>query len=150
MHHIKKTLYISTFIIVAQGCFYSHAMNSQVVTELASEATKAAIKENLKAVIGAGSCVGLVANVYTLGKDIKSYASPNEVEQANAREIDKQLELLELKKQLRTCLISNRKNTDMSSLRVPTACDELAFSLGILGARDEVDRMTDIFTVFNK
>jgi hypothetical protein len=150
MYHIKKPLYISIFIIVVQGCCYSHAMDSQIATELAYEATKAAIKENLKAVVGAGSCVGLVVNAYTLSKDIKSYVSPSEEEQANAREIDKQLELLELKQSLRACLISNRKNTNMSSLRVPTVCDELAFALGILGARDEVDRMTNIFTVFNK
>ncbi len=97
-----------------------------------------------------GSCIGLVVNVYDAGKGIVSYVLPGDTEQARAREIDKQMELIKLRRELRKCLIRNRTTREKGPLGVPTPCSELARAFSSLETSGEVTRMAIIFNAFSK
>lgn len=148
------TFYGSVFIAALQACSYSYAMTpEEAAAKLACEATGAVALKGIEQVSGAGAWIGLGKNVYQVGKDVKSHFSPSKEEQVHAREINKQLELIELRTNLRTCLIKNRTSIKQGSqglLGIPYQCEEAAFLLGMNGFSDEVDKMVAIANAFNK
>lgn len=150
MQKNKAILYSSVFIIALQGCSYSYSMTPEESIQLGSEVTGAVAAESMQALIGAGACIGVVVNVYEVSKGVKSYFCPSMEEKARAEKTQKQLELIELRRNLRTCLIENRKSTKKESLGIPSQCEQAAFLLGINGSPDEVERMTNVFKAFNK
>lgn len=120
------------------------------VVELAREAAKEAISESLQAVFGAVSCISAVANVYSAGKGVTAYFYPSKKEQVVTQEGEIKLEVMELRKKLRACLVSNRKNSEKGNLGIPVLCEQMTLALGMLGAGDDVNRMVTIFNKFNK
>jgi len=157
MQKNKVLFYSAVFIITFQTCSYScdippeeTAKLADEVAKVASEATKTALCESIDTISAVGACVGLVVNLYDIGKDVKSYLAPSKDEQARAQEVDKQLELIELRRNLRICLIENRASTEKGSLGIPSQCEQAAFLLGTMGAWNEVERMANIINKFNK
>lgn len=147
----KVTRYKAVLIVALQACSHSYAMVTEEAAKLACEATGTiAALEGLKVVSGASAWVSLATNVYQIGKDVKSHFYPSKEEQVHAQEINKRLELIELRKNLRTCLIRNRISTQKGPHGIPSQCEQTAFALSIMGYRDEVDRMIAIAHIFNK
>jgi hypothetical protein len=144
---MKEMLFAVIVVSGAQGSSYSFAGSvDDFVKNSLGDAVGGAVIEGMCIV----SVAKLAQNAYSVSNGIASYVCPNDAEQAQAAEIAEQLKLLELRKELRNCLITNRKETKKNSLGIPAACDQLAFLLGNLGARDEVTRMAAVFNVFNK
>lgn len=144
----KTTLYRAVFIIALQACSHSYAMDPEETVNLTCQATGAtAVLEGLSK---AGAWVGVATNVYHVGKDVKSHIYPSKEEQVHAQEINKRLEFIELRKNLRICLIKNRTSAEKGQLGIPTQCEQTAFALSVMGYHDEVDRMIAIANTFNK
>lgn len=152
MQKNKAFFYSTVFIIFLQVCSFrnSYAMTPEETIQLGTEVTGSIIAESIQAIIGAGSCIGAMVNVYEVGKDVKSYLCPSMEEQVRDLEIQKQLELIELRRNLRTCLIENRKSTEKGLLGLPSQCENVAFLLGIMGSPDEVEKKMTVFKAFNK
>lgn len=138
------------FIIALQACSYIYAITSEEAAKLACESTGATTLNGIQEVIGIGAWIKLGVSAYEVGRDVKTHFCPNKEEQIHALEINKQLELIELRKKLRTCLIKNRTSIKKGSLDIPFQCEEAAFLLLNMISSDEIDRMIAIVDSFNK
>ncbi|MBI2344457.1 hypothetical protein HYV10_00085 [Candidatus Dependentiae bacterium] len=153
MRKNKIFLYSIIFIITFSTYFCSSDMPTEeaakLANDIANEAAKTALNESLETITAVGACVGLVVNLYDIGKDAKSCIAPSKEEQVRAQDIDKQLKLIELKKKLRLCLIKNKKRVQKGSFEIPSECEETALLLGTMGALNEVHRMINVMKEFD-
>lgn len=150
MQKSKRHIFGLIFAAVIHSSFCNYAMNSQETAEKAFEIANIAISENLRIFFGVGSCVGLIANLYDVNKELKSYICPSDEERAYELEIAKKIKLLELRKKLRTCLVDKRKNIERGVLGIPCECEEAAIELTLFGGHVDADKMIAIFNLFNK
>jgi hypothetical protein len=91
-----------------------------------------------------------LGNMYTIGNHAKSYFFPSEAEQAAALEAKERLKLIQLRSELRECLMSNGKEREKGPLGTPAACNEVAQAFGLLDKHGELARMVAISNAFNK
>ena len=136
-----------------QICFGSPDIPLAEVTKLASnvsgEVAKTVLSESIETISGVGTFIKLAVNVYDIGKNTKSYFAPSKEEQVRAENIDKQLKLIELKRNLRLCLIKNKESVQKGSFGIPSECEEIALFLSTMGAWDEVNRMIHVMKKFD-
>ena len=96
------------------------------------------------------SCISAGYQICSAGKDIKSYAFPNDKERELARAAIEKIELVKALKKFRSCLKNNRLNSEISSLDYPTVCEQTTKMLMLCGGEGEIDRMTTIFNSMKK
>lgn len=151
MQRNKAILYGSVFIIAMQAHSCTYAMDPVgEAINLTYEATKKAGGDILQSVAGAGACVKLAINVYTIGKDVASYVCPSEQRMADVRAIEKEIEVMALKKELRECLIKNRIGAQMGPIGAPVVCEDLIIMLSTRGKADVADKMMAVFNKVSK
>lgn len=94
------------------------------------------------------------ARLYPIGKEIYESTFPSE-EQKKAREASiiassRRLALFKAEGEFRECLLSSKLGSEKNASGVPSACEEAARMLELLGAESEVARMTQVFQKYRK
>ena len=116
-----------------------------VASEVVGEVAKTASIDYFATASGVTSCATAGIQVYSVGKDIKSYTFPNEEEQLKDRETNKKIALIKAIVEFKHCLINNKLSVVRGSCALPTICEEVALILIRCGGEKEASEITAIF-----
>ncbi len=92
--------------------------------------------------------IKLATELYKAGKATSSYLAPSEVEQASAKQAERDIQFLNSLKELRGCLIKNRNNAQLNEFGVPIACEQVAILIQALGGEAELERWLEILNKY--
>lgn len=132
----KKVLLSSIFILSHQ-----RSMASQVPGEVVARVTV----DGLSTASGICSCAHASVQLYSAGKDIKSYVFPNEEQQLLHSEINKKYVLAMARSKFKYCVANNKLTKKSASSGIPVVCEEAALMLIRCGGENEVIHTTDFF-----
>lgn len=148
MYKIKKNVFyiILIFFVMRCSCYYASDgkdVAAEVVTNLGFEQ----IAESFANI---APYVNLVVKAYNIAQEIKPHIIPNEEELAHARKINKQYILFTAEDAFESCLITNKNSNQKSTFGCPSACEEIAGKLIMLGKKNKVDQMIAIYNQYRK
>ncbi|AXK61163.1 hypothetical protein [Candidatus Chromulinivorax destructor] len=146
---VKKVLFYSIFILFHQRSMTSEEVVAGTLTEVATK-TFIQVSEAVAPALEVASCINAGIQIYSAGKDIKSYAFPNDKERELARAVSEKIHLAKAQKNFRLCLKNIKLNSEISSLGYPTVCEQTVKMLMLCGGEDEIDRMTKVFNNMKK
>lgn len=148
MYKIKKNIFYIIFIFFVMRCSYYYAAEGKDVTvEVATNLGFEQIAESCAKIV---PYVNLFFKVCNIAQEIKPHIIPNEEELAHARKINKQYILFTTEDAFESCLITNKNSNQKSISGCPSACEEIAGKLIMLGKKNKVDQMIAIYNQYKK
>lgn len=147
MQNIKKTAFYS---IIALSMLASYAMEGTPTKEAAKSMFQATTNEMIKEIGAVSPYITLAYNLYLIGKATKPHIYPNATEQEHIDKVTESYELLKTENEFEGCLIKNNNGSERGPSGRPTTCENLARMLIMLGAQNEVNKITAIFNEYKK
>ncbi len=84
----------------------------------------------------------------SIGIDISSRLFLNKEDEMRSRAINAHFTLIAIQDKFKNCLVKNKDNNPEES--IPSVCQEQARMLIMLGKKEELDRITDIYQTYKK
>ena len=135
MFNINNRFFCSILLFFTAQSFSSDP--SQMTDAATAAASKLGIQIAAEKAVEALPYISVTVQLYSIGTEIKAYVSPNEEQEAHAREVKKMHALLTAEKQFINCLIKHREGISRSSSGCPIACEEIARMFVMLGGKSE-------------
>jgi hypothetical protein len=121
----------------------------QKAIEVATVSTQTVLGTTMEGLATAGPYIKIAVKAYDVGQEIRKHTFPTIKEKAHAEAVAEQFALLTAENELQRCLIDNRRSRTINRFGRPTACEDIAEMLRMLGGRDELNKMTAIYSQYS-
>jgi len=139
MKNTKKVLFYSFIIFSALNCHFCYASEAPAGT-ISMIAGK-----TIDGLSTACPYISVAVQAYTISDEIRKHTYPNEEERAHAQAVGEGHARITAENEFQSCMMKNRRAPERGSSGRPTACEDIASMLIMLGGGSEAQKITAIY-----